>query len=535
MSDKIRISKNKKIFIFLIASILVSLSFSATESFSNNLKIANVSLEGRNPSSNSVTVEFDISWDNSWQTKINHDAVWVTVRLNDPAVVPTDKKLCQMKESGTNPTGTLIDSDSGLEIVIPQDKMGAFIKLDSYGKKNTAEASDVELMIDYGSCGLDDSNSAAVSVMGIEMVFVPEGAFYAGDNDTSTASLDQGSADSDPWYIASESAISVSNPASDGYRYVSAGNSGEGSTGSSFTLPSSYPKGYGSFYVMKYEITEEQWVAFANSLPSSAARANRDITNSSHKNSDSVINRNTISCSGSNVTCSTQRPARAVSYLTWMDLAAFLDWAALRPMTELEYEKMSRGPVLPVEGEYAWGSINITSATALSSGNEDGTEVVTNSGANAQYGTVILTGGDSVNGSGYDQGPLRAGIFATSSSDREGSGAGYYGVLELSGNLSERVVTIGNAAGRNFVETHGDGVLSTVSGYEGNATNADWPGIDALPSRGVTSAEGSGSKGGAWNSASSSLRISDRGDAANASTSATGYAGGRGVRSYDSN
>ncbi|MBU1854058.1 MAG: hypothetical protein KJ957_08490, partial [Candidatus Omnitrophica bacterium] len=527
--------KIKKIFIFLIASVLISLTISVTESFSNNLSIANVSLEERNPSSNSVTVEFDISWDNSWQTKINHDAVWVTVRLYDPAVVPTDKKLCQMKESGTNPTGTLIDPDSGLEIVIPQDKMGAFIRLDSYGKKNTAEVSDVELTIDYASCGLDDSDSASVSVLGIEMVYVPEGSFYVGDNDTSTASLDQGSADPDPWFISSESAVSVTNPASDGYRYVSAGNSGENSTGSSFTIPATYPKGYGAFYAMKYEINEEQWVAFVNSLPSAAARANRDITNASHKNSDSVINRNTISCSGSSVTCSTQRPARAVSYLTWMDLAAFLDWAALRPMTELEYEKMSRGPVFPIEGEYAWGATNIISATAVSSGDENGTELSTNSGANAHYGTVTLTGGDSVNGSGYDQGPLRIGIFATSSSDRVSSGAGYYGVLDLSGNLSERVVTIGNDTGRSFTESHGDGVLSTDSGYEGNATNADWPGVNALSSRGVTSAEGSGFKGGAWNSTSSSLRISDRSDAANASAIAAGNAGGRGVRSYDSN
>ncbi|MBU4333482.1 MAG: hypothetical protein KKD07_03465, partial [Candidatus Omnitrophica bacterium] len=60
MRDKARISKIKKIFIFLIASVLISLTISVTESFSNNLSIANVSLEERNPSSNSVTVEFDI-------------------------------------------------------------------------------------------------------------------------------------------------------------------------------------------------------------------------------------------------------------------------------------------------------------------------------------------------------------------------------------------------------------------------------------------------------------------------------------------
>ena len=174
-------------------------------------------------------------------------------------------------------------------------------------------------------------------------------------------------------------------------------------------------------------------------------------------------------------------------------------------------------------------------ATAISGGAEDGSETVSNVAANVNYNNITFTGGDSASGADYAQGPLRDGIFARSSSDRETAGAGYYGVMELSGNLKERAVTVGNSVGINFQGTHGDGVVTTTTGYEGNATNSDWPGTDVVAGRGVTGADGSGYRGGAWDDAAGAarLKISDRQDAANASTSASNNSGGRGVRSYE--
>ncbi|HLF17266.1 MAG TPA: SUMF1/EgtB/PvdO family nonheme iron enzyme [Candidatus Omnitrophota bacterium] len=453
------------------------------------------------------------------------------VRLHDAGATPSHKKLCDLTTSGINPSGTSAGSDAALEIDVPADKKGAFLRQADYGVRPSVATTNVQLTVDYSSCGFSPSDNAYATVFGLEMVFIPEGFFYAGDFDGSSASLDQGSSDADPWYVAGEGAISVTNAASNGYRYVSAGQAGEDATGAVFTIPAAFPKGYESFYMMKYELNEGQWVEFFNSLPS-ASRANRDLTNASHKNSDLVIKRNTISCSGSPLTCSTSRPYRPVSYLTWMDLAAFLDWAALRPMSELEFEKASRGPVLPISGEFVWATTGITAASAISSGAEDGAESVTTSSANASLNNTTLSGGDTGNGSEYTQGPLRNGIFATSSSVRESAGASYYGVMELSGNLRERVATIGNASGRSFLAAQGDGVLSADSGFEGNATNADWAGIDGVPSRGVTGAAGSGFRGGGWDESSLRLRISDRNDAANVSASAFNNSGGRGVRTH---
>lgn len=507
----------------------ISFLFHCPEASANNLSITNVALKDRNPTANTVVVQFDLTWSNSWRTKINHDAAWLTVRLQDPSVNPSYKKLCNLTGSGLNPSGNSVGSNSGLELYVPADKTGAFVRRSTYGGPGTVSSTSVQIKVDYTSCGFSDEDQVSASVFGIEMVLVPQGEFYAGDYNTSTASLSQGSSDADPWYISSEDSISVTNPAANGYRYASAGQSGENATGDAFSIPAAFPKGYQAFYVMKYEVTEGEWVEFINSLPSAGARTNRDLTNNSHKNSDSTISRNTISCTGSPLSCSTARSDRAASYLSWMDLAAFLDWAALRPITELEYEKAARGPLMAVGGEYAWGTSVVTAADALS-GNEDGSETVTTSDANAHFSGTSLTGGDG------SQGPLRVGIFATSSSSRDSAGSGYYGPMELSGNLTERTVTVGNAAGRAFTGGHGDGYLSTVSGYEGNANVTGWVEMDGTDSsRGVTGAIGSGLRGGSWSDPSTRLRTSDRSQAAATSTAAQNNFGGRGVRTYDGN
>jgi hypothetical protein len=146
----------------------------------------------------------------------------------------------------------------------------------------------------------------------------------------------------------------------------------------------------------------------------------------------------------------------------------------------------------PVDGAYAWGTTDLTQAQGPVSAAGQAGELAANAGnglANFDdAGTDVL-------------GPLRSGFAATSTTtERLTSGSGFYGAMDLSGNLWERMVTIGNSAGRGFSGTHGDGVLTTLSSYEGNATNLDWPGISGTNSQGVTGAVGSGSRGGAWDS-----------------------------------
>jgi hypothetical protein len=91
--------------------------------------------------------------------------------------------------------------------------------------------------------------------------------------------------------------------------------------------------------------------------------------------------------------------------------------------------------------------------------------------------------------------------------------------MELSGNLWERVVTLGNATGRTFSGVHGNGTLTS----SGEADVSGWP-----------AAAGTGWKGGAYDAAAIVATASDRNQAANGNNSRAANAGGRGVRTISS-
>jgi hypothetical protein len=210
-----------------------------------------------------------------------------------------------------------------------------------------------------------------------------------------------------------------------------------------------------------------------------------------------------------------------MNYLAWGDLTAFLDWAGLRPMSELEYENAGRGsrctavpcgsnstPIAAVAGEYAWGSTSITRGTSISDSGLASERA--HSGSNAN-----ITGSPSLGG------PLRVGSFAkgVTTNMRVNSGGGFYGVMELSGNVYERAVTVGNSTGLLFEgRYHGNGVLDS----DGEANVTTWPG---------TSGQGAGFRGGDLSNVATYARLSDRYLAALTVTFRDFHIGGRGVRS----
>jgi hypothetical protein len=321
------------------------------------------------------------------------------------------------------------------------------------------------------------------------MVYVPQGAFYAGDNATSFWAFRQKeTGDNDPWYINSENAITTTSGGSGDYYYPGGGEEDEGGV---FTIPAAFPKGYAAFYIMKGEVSQNQWVRFFNLL-TNAQKSERDVTSGGDpyygKGSDDLVYRNNVSWTSGDATLPDRGGGAtyagvAMNWIAWADLAAILDWSGLRPMTELEFEKAARGTKAPVSGEYAWGNASFIEALSI-----------TNPGLPSERGEA----GSNVACNLILDGPLRVGSFAKGVTNRVSSGGGFYGVMELSGNLSERPIMVGRVLGRAFQgRYHGDGLLDS----SGDANVTSWPGTDS---------NGAGFRGGNWYEGCSWAPISDR-------------------------
>ncbi|MEL6652939.1 MAG: SUMF1/EgtB/PvdO family nonheme iron enzyme, partial [Bacteroidota bacterium] len=271
------------------------------------------------------------------------------------------------------------------------------------------------------------------------------------------------------------------------------------------------PKGYNAFYCMKYEVSQGQYVDFFNTLTSTQKIA-RDLSNSNHKNTDGSVARNTFAYTSGAATTTT--PDRAVNYVNNNDALAYLDWAGLRMMTEFEYEKACRGPQTPVPGEFAWGTANIHTPANPFNVLSDGSPAALVSDPGLQVGNCAYQ--TTMTGFG---GPLRCGIFAASASNhtREETGGSYYGIMELTGNLYERTVSVGAPIGRGYTGLHGDGSIDP--GGEHNVAN--WPAL----------ADGSiGYRGGSYANSTPYIRVSDRYDGSGAFNIANSRLGFRGVR-----
>ncbi|MFA4982083.1 MAG: SUMF1/EgtB/PvdO family nonheme iron enzyme [Candidatus Omnitrophota bacterium] len=515
--------------------------------YANGITITNGQIIGQDTTANTVTIQFDISWYNSWRDSTNYDAAWIFIKYSSDVGVTWSHAT--LKTSGTNPSGFSVGSGTVIDIVVPADKKGCFIRhAASTGAAVTLSTTSIQIVWDYGTDGVSDANAwgvdTRINISGIEMVYVETGSFIAGDGNQpsgvspSDYGFRQGSSPSgkSPWAILDEGAISVLSTAVGPYYYESAGNSGEDVSNSAFIIPAGFPKGYSAFYVMKHELSQGMYRDFLNTLTRTqqAARVVADISGDSIPNYYVMSNGTTVAArngirapaSGNGTTppvvfgCDFNNNGTfnesgdgewiPMNYIAWQDAAAFADWAALRSMTELEFEKAARGKdIIPTNLEYAWGDVTPTQSVGAITNPGQNSEVNSTASANMVYAAHANV-----------PGPLRCGQFAAvGTSTRLATGGGYYGALDMSGNVRELVVTVGNATGRAYSGTHGNGALSSA----GNADIADWPGYSSGEN---TAATGSGQRGGDWYAADTLSRISERTNAANASTRSS-YIGAR--------
>ncbi|MFO7534945.1 MAG: SUMF1/EgtB/PvdO family nonheme iron enzyme [Kiritimatiellia bacterium] len=442
----------------------IGLLLAAGTSQANNLKVTNVTVVARNDST--AYVKFDIAWDNSWRfADINHDAAWVFFKVLPEGA--TDWQHVTLEGTGTNPTDYSIGSGTPIELIVPTERVGLFVRRSGEGAGSTA-AQNVKAVWNFASNNLVKTGKVTLQAFAVEMVYVAEGAFYAGSGGSGVNEF-------------TKTLINTVDPTVAPTGDPLAGGYPSGGVAFPAAAPSTiyWPNGYAAFYCMKHEVTEGQWVDFFNSL-TDAQKTTRDITSSSGKNTDAVLNRNTVAWTTGDAT--TAARDRACSYVSWADQCAFADWAGLRPMTELEFEKACRGPLDPVANEYAWGNTTISHTTAIV--NNDGTGTDTATGGNCNYNSCT------------PDGPYRVGIYATNGASRVSAGASHWGIMELSGNLYERTVTIGHATGRAFTGLHGNGALTTA----GESDVSAWP----------PGGNGDGERGGAHYHGTAEARVSDR-------------------------
>ena len=419
-----------------------------------------------------------ISWENSWKLEgvaapFNHDAVWVFIKYKQANGIWQHLNL---KGDSLFCDSTIIETET------TTDSKGFFVKRKTSGSGNIS-AQKIIISLDTTF----PQGDYEFKIFGVEMARVNTGSFYIGDG-WAQKSFSRGDT-LKPFQINSESAIKI------GTDSFTLRDTGEYDPKGS--IPLQYPKGYFGFYCMKYEITQEQYVDFLNCLtytqqknrtitsPDAAEGNGAFVTGLSNRNGVSIERSGTDPDVPATYGCNFNKDNvfndpldannRACNFLEWNDIAAYLDWAALRPMSELEFEKICRGPETPIRGDFAWGTAASVDANTL-----------VFDGSDSEAVSDKIPAGSGIASYGYlgPQGPLRAGFAANKNTDRLTSGSSYFGIMEISGNLWEMCVNV-NTKGLLFDGLTGDGILDN----NGNANTLNWPSTDA---------DGAGFRGGAW-------------------------------------
>jgi len=233
-----------------------------------------------------------------------------------------------------------------------------------------------------------------------------------------------------------------------------------------------FPKGFDQFYCMRTSLTQGEYADFINSLEGEAKTVRYPyLGENSYRFAIYRGHRYRVAA----------RPLRPVNYLSWADARAYLWWAGLRPMTELEFEKACKGPERPVHGEFAWGTTRADRIKTIVGDEANGFEAL-DGNIHAGNGDIVLQGGDG------GLGPVRADAFAYPGrqnadwlfpsslinldlnslehelvrEERVATGASYWGIFGMSGNVWEYVVSAGTKEGRAFEGEHGGGALTAL-------------------------------------------------------------------------
>jgi len=434
---------------------------SAPPVYANNVVVSNVQLLEPDTTVGTVKVTFTLSQENSfgdltYDNKAYSDYIWVFVKYS---AVPVDESVGYKHAKLISGTGCEIPTS---------DNKGVFIKASDAGVSPGTAFSVLWKFIDDG-VAID--KTANVKVCAIEMVKIPLGSFYYNVGNIGGSTFNN-------YGAGLEALVSASSHVPDS---ASAG----------------WPNGYGSFYIMKYEVSQGQYADFLNILSASDATARKNI----YTDYEHTITYTSGNAYGSRYAAG--KPSRASARISWDDCLAYASWAALRPMTEMEFEKAARGTSSGAffKATYPWGEDDPNAAA--------GNVLYIPLGHVAPYdaykyyanfvtGTNITGEDGPTNVGNYLAGSVEGPVIERTTAQ---TGASPYGVTDLAGNLWEHMINCdkndtGDATAiAVLTPQHGDGTLHTNYLADLNWSKA---------------AKGKGVRGASWTNSSSYLRVSNR-------------------------
>jgi hypothetical protein len=307
----------------------------------STLRVGNVAVAPRDDKSAIVT--FNISWENSWRHEGNHDAAWVFFKAR-PEGAAEWQHVRLAADKVMNPPGYSAGSGTPLDLIVPDGEdgfTGLFVRRAEYGVGQVL-ATGVTVVVEWrGRIQQSTPNTqgatpnklnAEIRAFGIDMVFIPEGPFILGGG-TSPFHFHRYTNETEqtlPYLVTGPGAIPTGRQPGKLWAQRSAQPEDKGE------IPAAFPNGYAAIYCMKKCITGTQYAGFLNTLPPAQAESFSSLVSRSGTGSN-LTYVSTLDSGGNINQCN----------LSWADGVAFAAWASLRPMTELEYEKISRGPIMP--------------------------------------------------------------------------------------------------------------------------------------------------------------------------------------------
>lgn len=262
--------------------------------------------------------------------------------------------------------------------------------------------------------------------------------------------------------------------------------------GNRYTSSNIYPNGFEGFFAMKYEISQEQYVRFLNKLTATQqkARTREDLDQleegayvyGAHRDRPDCRNGIVVGARSNGVAifaCDLNPDGRvsqeddgqtvACNYLSVNDMLAYADWAGLRPLSEMEYEKMGRRPYPQAPEPRGWAG-GVRDLAELPTG-----EVFAARTTKGGIDERLIDG--NLNAGGKVSGPVRVGSYASGAQVPSEAGASYWGLMDLSGNLAEYYYNA-RSEGRKLYDywygrNHGNGYVDANG--EADVNTSYWP------------------------------------------------------------